>query len=240
MNLVVDIGNSNIKLAMYRGAGLVFLERFTDSQLIEMDQLLSEYQASRAIISSVRSIPEGFRKLIESRVATVHYLSENTLLPFRVSYKTPETLGRDRIAAVAGGFSRFPDSDVLVIDAGTAITFEFLSAGSYLGGNISPGIRMRFRALNAFTGSLPLVEPSEEYSSPGLSTTDAIRAGVINGVVYEINEYIRTFKNNYKNLRIILTGGDGHFLEGKIEPECLHVPELVTDGLNFILEYNAQ
>jgi type III pantothenate kinase len=129
---------------------------------------------------------------------------------------------------------------VLVIDAGTAITFDFLSATKYNGGNISPGIDMRFRALNKFTIKLPLVARSEDFSFPARNTTDAIIAGVITGVTYEINEYIRTFKKKYKNLKIIITGGDSSFLKDKISAGVIYIPDIVIDGLNFILDYNAK
>ena len=112
-------------------------------------------------------------------------------------------LAPDRIAAVAGAFNLFPRSEILVIDAGTAITFDFLSAGIYKGGNISPGLTMRFKALNKFTGKLPLVSPTDNYTFPGQNTTDAILAGVITGVTYEINEYIRTFEKKNTDFKII-------------------------------------
>jgi type III pantothenate kinase len=161
-------------------------------------------------------------------------------LPFKNLYKTPETLGTDRLAAAAGAFSHFPDTNVLVIDAGTAITYEFMEPGLYLGGNISPGLMIRFRALHRFTGKLPLVNPSSGYEYPGQTTTSAIATGVIRGMIYEINEYIRTFEKKYADTRIILTGGDGDFFRDKLLKEVLYMPDLVMEGLNFILEYNAK
>jgi type III pantothenate kinase len=161
-------------------------------------------------------------------------------LPFRIEYETPETLGADRIAAVAGAFRIYPSEEVLIIDAGTAITFDFLSASQYKGGNISPGIAMRFRALNTFTDKLPLLSPTEEFHNPGRNTADAITAGVITGVIYEINEYIRTFEKKHADVKIILTGGDSGFLKEKIAGNVTYSPDIVTDGLNYILEYNAE
>jgi type III pantothenate kinase len=170
----------------------------------------------------------------------VHVLSYKSKLPFKIEYNTPETLGTDRIAAVAGAFSLFPGSEILVIDAGTALTFEFLSTDTYKGGTISPGLTMRFKALNKFTDRLPLVSPTTNYSFPGQNTTDAIVAGVITGVVYEINEYIRTFENKHSDFNIILTGGDSEFLKDKINYQITYIPDIVIDGLNYILEYNAK
>jgi len=129
---------------------------------------------------------------------------------------------------------------VLIIDAGTALTFDFLSDNIYKGGNISPGLAMRFRALNKFTDRLPLVSPTEYFTFPGRNTTDAIRAGVITGITYEINEYIRTFEKKRTHFKIILTGGDSEYLKDKIDYEVTCMPDIVTDGLNYILEYNAE
>jgi type III pantothenate kinase len=160
-------------------------------------------------------------------------------LPFRIDYDTPETLGTDRIAAVAGAFSLFPDTEILIIDAGSAITFDYLSSGIFKGGNISPGISMRFKALNKFTGKLPLVDLSYDYTFPGRNTIDAIRAGVITGVTYEINEYIRTFEKMHSGFKIVLTGGDSGYLKNKFDYQLTYMPDIVIDGLNYILEYNA-
>jgi type III pantothenate kinase len=109
-----------------------------------------------------------------------------------------------------------------------------------MGGNISPGIDTRFRSLNMFTGKLPLLSRSENFTSPGLNTKDAIVAGVIMGVIFEINEYIRTFEEKHKHLKFIITGGDGEFLKGSIPEKVQYMPDIVTEGLNFILEYNAK
>jgi len=134
----------------------------------------------------------------------------------------------------------FPGSSVLIVDAGSALTFDFLSGNSFKGGNISPGLNMRFKALNKFTDRLPLVSPKNRYTSPGKNTNDAIAAGVITGVIYEINEYIRTFVNEHNDFKIILTGGDGEFLKDKIDYHFTYMPDIVIDGLNIILEYNAK
>ena len=116
----------------------------------------------------------------------------------------------------------------------------FSKGTSTMGGNISPGIDMRFRALNKFTGKLPLMSRADDFSSPGTNTGDAIIAGVVNGVVYEINEYIRTFEEKHKDLKVIITGGDSIFLRERIIEGSIYLPDIVTDGLNYILEYNAK
>jgi len=240
MNLIIDIGNTSIKLAVFSGWEKKFIYRFDELNREELEKNLSAYEPGKAIISSVRDIPVLLSDLLSERVPFVHILSHRSNLPFKIEYETPETLGTDRIAAVAGAFNAFPGSDVLVIDAGTAITFDSLTGIIYKGGNISPGIDMRFRALNKFTGKLPLVSRSEDFSFPARNTTDAIIAGVITGITYEINEYIRTFEKKHKNLKVIITGGDSSYLKDKISAVTTYMPDIVIDGLNFILEYNAK
>jgi type III pantothenate kinase len=239
MNLIVDIGNTITKLAVYKGREKLFVSRLNELSCEELEKELSDFKITRAIVSSVKKLPPFLSDLFFTNIPFVHVLSHKSKLPFIIEYETPETLGSDRIAAVAGAFSLFPVSEILIIDAGTAITFDFISADIYKGGNISPGLTMRFKALNKFTGKLPLVSPLENYTSPGLNTTDAITAGVITGVTYEINEYIRTFEKKHTDFKIILTGGDGEFLKDKISYQFTYMPDIVVDGLNYILEYNA-
>ena len=239
MNLIIDIGNTTTKLAIFEGHEKVSVSRINELSCEELEKNLSGLKIKRAIISSVKKLHPLIYELFFTNIPFVHVLSHKSKLPFRVEYETPETLGTDRIAAVAGAFNLFPGEEVLVIDAGTAITFDFLLAGIYRGGNISPGIAMRFKALNKFTGKLPLVSQTENYTFPGRNTTDAIVAGVISGVTYEINEYIRTFEKKYTDFKILLTGGDSGYLKNKIDHQLTYVPDIVIDGLNIILEYNA-
>jgi type III pantothenate kinase len=239
MNLIVDIGNSSAKFAFYKDGKKQSVTRIADLVPSEVENLISKSSFEKAIISSVIPVPPFLLELLKGKAVFFHLLSYNSRLPFRIDYQTPETLGPDRIAGIAGAFTLFPDNPLLVIDAGTAITYDFLTDGVYKGGNISPGLSMRFRALNEFTGKLPLVRLSENFASPGQNTRDAILAGVITGAIYEINEYIRTFEKKVRELKIFLTGGDGEFVIGKIDQHAAYIPDLVIDGLNFILEYNA-
>jgi type III pantothenate kinase len=239
MNLVIDIGNSGTKLAVFEKNIMTASSRHNPLSAEILMQLIDDHKPEKAIISSVKEIPESVHGIIEKKVKYHHILSYRSALPFSIDYETPETLGPDRIAAVAGAFNAFGGSDAMVIDAGTAITYEVLLGKRYRGGNISPGIETRFRALNMFTGKLPLLGRSETYSSPGRNTREAIIAGVILGVTYEINEYIRTFEEKHKHLRFIITGGDGGFLKERLSEKVFYMPDIVTEGLNFILEYNA-
>lgn len=238
MNLVIDIGNSGAKLAVYNEGRKITVLREDNT---DIEKKLSPYKFKNAIISTVRPTLDDFAEKLIIRIPFVHFLSYKSRLPFTIEYDTPETLGPDRIAAVAGAYLIFPGADILVIDAGTAITYEFLTGKNYKGGNISPGMNMRFKALNKFTGRLPLVKPADFFTSPGKNTSDAIIAGVLNGIIYEINEYIRAFQKKYPQAKVILTGGEGDYLKTRIgNPVISYVRDLVLDGLNYILECNAK
>jgi len=239
MNLIVDIGNTSTKLAVFDGHKKLRIARINDLTCEELENEISGLNIERAIISSVRKLPPFITDLFSVNIPYVHLLSHKSKLPFKIEYETPETLGPDRIAGVAGAFNAYPLSELLIIDAGTAITYDFLSEGIYRGGNISPGLNIRFRALHEFTGKLPLITITGNFTSPGRNTQDAILAGVITGVTYEINEYIRTFEKRSSDLKVILTGGDSGFLKNKINYQFTYMPDIVIDGLNFILEYNA-
>ncbi len=239
MNLIIDIGNTNTKLAYFEGRKKLSLSRINDLTREVLERELSDNKIESVIISSVKELPAFLGQLLSSSASHFHILSYKSKLPFILEYETPETLGTDRIAAVAGAFSLFPLSEVLLIDAGTAITYDYLSGGIFKGGNISPGLNMRFMALNKFTGKLPLISPADQFTLPGRNTTDAILAGVITGVTYEINEYIRTFEKNNINVKILLTGGDSRYLKDRISYQYTFMPDIVIDGLNYILEYNG-
>jgi type III pantothenate kinase len=240
MNLIVDIGNTSTKLAVFEGINKLSQSRISELSCEELEEELTRYKIDKVIISSVKKLPLIISELFLTNISYVHFLSYKSLLPFKIEYNTPESLGPDRIAAVAGAYNLFPETEVLIIDAGTALTFEFLSFGSYRGGTISPGLRMRFKALNKFTARLPLVSPSASFTFPGQNTNDAISGGVITGMTYEINEYIRTFENKQTNFKVILTGGDSEFLKDKLNHHIAYMPDIVIDGLNYILEYNAK
>jgi type III pantothenate kinase len=240
MNLIVDIGNTSTKLAVFEGNNKLSQSRVNELSCEELKNNIAGFKIQKAILSSVKKLPPFIYDLIFSNIPFVHVLSHESRLPFKIEYNTPDTLGSDRIAAVAGAFNLFSGKEVLIIDAGTALTFDFLSIDIYKGGNISPGLTMRFKALNIFTDRLPLLSPAENFTNPGQNTIDAILAGVIMGVEFEINEYIRTFKNEHSEFNIILTGGDSEFLKNKINYHITYMPDIVIDGLNYILEYNAK
>jgi type III pantothenate kinase len=240
MNLIADIGNTSTKIALYDEGRKIEVIRLDKPEHSELEDFISNLTISKAIISSVRKNSDPITDLLIKNVPDVHILSYKSRLPFTVEYDTPETLGSDRIAAVAGAYALFKGKEILVIDAGTAITYDFISGNIYKGGNISPGLNMRFGALHTFTGKLPLLTAAENYTSPGKNTNDAIIAGVVNGMLFEINEYIRTFEKEHSDFKVILTGGDSLFLLEKIKSRIIHMPDIVIDGLNYILDYNAK
>ena len=240
MNLIFDIGNTSAKVAVFDGSKKLVSLRTKHFSCEKLEKTFAQYDIDKAIISSVRDIPDFIIDLATHGIPYVHVLSHKSKLPFKNEYQTPETLGPDRIAAVAGAYYLFPGKKVLIIDAGSAVTYDYLAAKTYKGGNISPGLSMRFRALHRFTGKLPLASTTEKFSSPGKNTFEAITAGVINGLIYEINEYIRTFEKKHINFKVILTGGDSGYLKEKIDYKVTYLPDIVIDGLNYILEYNAK
>lgn len=242
MNLVIDIGNTRTKFSVFhRGEVLVTVpvNEFTPDNI---QILLREYdELDKVIISAVKDYPDELRKSLQKNFTTFLELSAATPLPITNYYETPETLGKDRIAAVVGAYDLHPDENILVIDAGTAITYDILTAdGKYLGGKISPGLEMRFKALNQFTGRLPLIKKSEYNKLFGTSTEMAIRGGVQNGTVYEVDTTISIFKEFYKNLKVIITGGDAEFFDNKLKNSFFVHFNLTSLGLNRILEHNGE
>jgi type III pantothenate kinase len=242
MNLIFDIGNSSTKVAIFDGSKKVKSFRTRHFHCEELANIMSPYmkKIDKAIVSSVKDVPDFIIDLATMDIPFVHILSSESKLPFKNEYETPETLGSDRIAAAAGAYLHFAGKKVLIIDAGSAITFDYLAGKAFKGGNISPGLSMRFKALNRFTRKLPLATTTHRFTSPGKNTMEAITAGVINGIVYEINEYIRTFEKRHKETVVVITGGDSGYLRERLDFKVNYMPDIVIDGLNYILEYNAK
>ena len=185
--------------------------------------------------------PFRFSGLFTGKNSRFYFLDADTPLPVKIEYGTPETLGRDRIAGVVGAFYEKPDCNVLIIDAGTAITYDLLlKPGIFAGGNIAPGVKMRLKALHHFTGKLPLIEKIGDFPLMGTNTETAIRAGVIQGILFEIEGYIRKLKTVYPDLFIFLTGGDAFLLAEKLKTPIFVDKNIVLKGLNRILYYNAE
>lgn len=241
MNLVIDIGNTRTKAGYYRNGSLVAAETLDGFTLQAASVWIGKYPVQQCIVSSVREDEGSLTAFLKEKVPFFIPLTHTTPLPFRNLYRTPESLGKDRIAAVAGAFRLYPESNVLVIDLGTAITYDLITQkGEYTGGNISPGLAARFRALHEYTSRLPLLENGNMQSGLGTDTRSAIMAGVQSGIIYEINGYIDCYTGHYADLMVILTGGDADFFANQLKKTIFVVPNLVLDGLDFILDYNAQ
>ncbi|HUW93918.1 MAG TPA: type III pantothenate kinase [Bacteroidales bacterium] len=240
MNLILDIGNTSTKAAIYEGNSLVRKERLETCDRGSLDKFIGNSGPDKAIISSVMTDPASIISFLPGSIKNVHHLTWKSAYPFKINYETPETIGVDRLAAATGAITKFNSHDLLVIDAGSAVTFDIVAGGAYLGGSISPGLNMRFRSLHQFTGRLPLAEQTENFTFPGNSTSDAIAGGVLMGLVFEINEYIRTFEKRYNALITVITGGDSEKLSSLTDLKVIWYPDLVADGLNYLLEYNAK
>ena len=242
MNLILDIGNTRTKVAIFDNDKIVDIKIFEELLLCDIEFLLRNYaDTNNCILSKTGKIDEILFQYLKNTFPNLIELQSSTNLPFINNYKSKETQGPDRIAAIAGATVIFPNENVLVIDAGTAIKFDFVDASAhYLGGNISPGIEMRFKALNTFTQKLPFLRKSEIEGLLGDNTETAIIYGVQNAVIFEIEGYISAIKKDFPNLKTIITGGDAEFLAGKIKSSTLVDLNLVLKGLNRILHYNTQ
>ena len=239
MNLVIDIGNTSVKAALVSEGVIVSQERFGSADPEVIGGFTGNHRLQGVIVSSVGDDPSGLVDWLRSRAERVHLLTTRSSFPFAIDYATPETLGADRLAAAAGAVRRHPGADLLVIEAGSALTVDRVTGGAYRGGSISPGLSMRFRALHEFTDRLPLVTKRTGFTFPGKTTEDAIAGGVIMGLAYEIIEYIRTFEKMYHNPVAVITGGDGGIITPLAEGRLLYYPDLVTEGLNLLLETNV-
>ena len=242
MNLVIDQGNTNVKFAVFSDGDII--ERRTEGELgIEtISKLLKDFpEISRSILSSSGRYSEEIPDYLTLSVPDFIILNSMTPLPIVNNYQTKGTLGYDRIADAVGAHTIFPANNVLVVDAGTAITFDLVtSTGVYMGGNISPGLDLRFKALNLFTEKLPLVEKSRNFSLLGKNTHEAILSGVLNAVVFEIDGYISELKEIYSDLKVVLTGGDINFFVKNLKNIIFVDSNLNLTGLNRILEFNGK
>ena len=239
MNLIIDIGNSIAKIAVFDEGQMVEICRDNNQSLDSLPMLCNKYSIQKGIIASVITISETIREQLKKLPFSIMELNYRTPVPVSVHYKTPETLGMDRLAATVGANYLKPDKDILVIDAGTCITYDFIDkAGNFHGGNISPGMRMRFKALNILTDKLPEVSPEGEKPLYGKTTETAIRSGVIHGIELEISGYIQQLQKNYPELLVFLTGGDDFSFDTKLKSVIFADSFLVLKGLNRILEYN--
>lgn len=238
MNLVIDAGNSRLKAALFDANRLIAKESFHSEENL-LPWLLKQ-EIEHVLISSVRTWSESFTRQIPV-TGKLFYLTHSLPLPIRIRYKTPETLGVDRIAAAVGAWNLFQGENILVIDAGTCINCEWIDhTGTYQGGAISPGLAMRFQSVHHFTARLPLLKPEPFPALIGQSTEECIQSGIVNGTVEEIKGIISRYQSNYPSLRVLLCGGDAGFFENYLKPAIFVAPDLVLMGLNGILQHNVK
>jgi len=238
MNLVIDCGNTRIKIGLFKDRELV--RQVTLQTMDELKEFMKHIDVDHVLVSSVNYDPNEILSWSSSNGKKI-VLKSSLSLPVRIEYNTPSTLGVDRIAGVCGAQELFPEKNCLVIDAGTCINYEMLDAkGVYLGGAISPGIAMRFEAMHTFTARLPLVKPNENIDLIGNSTETCMQSGVMNGVLEEVKGFITKYKMLYPDLVVIICGGDFPFFENNLKPAIFVAPELVLIGLNRILCHHAE
>ena len=239
MNLVIDIGNTVAKLAAFEGEELREVVFDSNQTLERLSDFCQKYQFDKAIAVTVIDLEDEVKEQLGKLSFPLLWLNHHTPLPVTNLYETPQTLGYDRMAAVVAAHDKFPHRDILVIDAGTCITYEFVdAAGCYHGGNISPGMHMRFKALHHLTNRLPLVSAEGRMLPLGKDTETAIRAGVLKGMEYEVEGYIREMKHKYPELLVFLTGGDDFSFDASLKNSIFADRFLVLKGLNRILDYN--
>lgn len=247
MKLILDFGNTLKKFALFEDNELVKLKTLDGKSSADLEQFTREFvksystsEVKQAIISSVVNYPEAYREYLNTAFNLIE-LSQDTPLPIRNLYKTPATLGKDRLAVACAAHVLFPDSNVLAIVAGTSITYDFVERnGNYLGGAISPGMNTRFKALHTFTDQLPLLEGRNSDTLIGRNTEESIMSGVMNGITAEMDGFIDKYSEIYENLTVLLSGGDLNYFDKRLKNNIFAIPNLVMSGLNIILDFNEK
>lgn len=240
MNLVLDFGNTRIKMAFFEGTRLLNEKTFESVEELLVSGVLNQ-KFKHALISSVT---QNHLKILEilSPESKVKVFNAQTPIPLKNAYKTPETLGSDRILSSIASFTLFPNQNVLTLDAGTCIKYNFVNQNNeFLGGAISPGIPMRLKAMHNFTSALPLIEPEEGFEQwLGNDTRTSMLSGAQLGAAFEVDETINRYKSRYPDLMVVLTGGDSHYLLGQLKNPFFANPNSLLLGLNTVLLYNLE
>ena len=239
MNLVVDIGNNFFKLGIFENSNLVFSFFDKNDKIhVEIEKIISSYsKITSALISNVSSIK--INDILNKLNIKTYELDSTFIFPFKLNYKTPESLGNDRLALAAAATILFPNSNNLVIDAGTCITIDFIDNNNhFIGGSISPGVKMRYDSLNHYTANLPLLKNENNFNYPGDSTNASIHAGIIGGVSNEINGFIKQINSRNDKVNVILTGGDAKILSKTLKITIFANQNFILEGLNSILNLN--
>jgi type III pantothenate kinase len=239
VNLILDVGNSLLKIALFEKSELIQKFKFSENYKRNIEDIISKYKVTHSIISNVGRIDDSIINILK-KSTNLLLVSNQLKIPFKNLYKSKNTLGQDRLALVSAAAFNFPNENVLIVDVGSCITYDFKNNNNeYLGGGISPGISMRFKSLNTFTSNLPLIDFDSIYQLIGNSTKNSITSGVVNGTISEINGIIQQYREEFKNIRIILTGGDSNFLLKRIKNTIFADQNFLLIGLNKLLEDNS-
>ena len=235
MNLCIDIGNTRIKAGFFSSKELVRVD-ITSSEITpsQVSEWLKEHEVDAVILSSVRNQDSDRIQSLFQNIDVI-FADKSLPLPFEISYKTPETLGMDRILGAVGAQSLFPNASTLSVDAGSCITYDIVHENVYLGGAISPGMNMRLKAMHRFTDKLPELKNSYQAVTFGDTTASCMYMGAEQGAIHEFNGFVNQFSRQFPNLKIILTGGDSTFFERHAENAIFAAPNLVLHGLNWTL-----
>lgn len=239
MNLVIDIGNTRVKAAIFEKKELKKFLVFKSQNELLASSIFSDYSISQCILGTVVNEIDAFVEVLKTKTKVLLFTSE-TPTPVKNLYKTAHSLGSDRLAGAVGGNALFPNKNVLIIDAGTCIKYNFVtSQNEYIGGAISEGLQMRFKAMHTFTARLPLLD-IDENSTVFIGTTsdESIVSGVQNGAILEVEGFIQAYRQLYSDINIIITGGDVNFFEKRLKKPIFADSFLILKGLNAILEYN--
>lgn len=240
MNLCIDIGNSFIKLAIVENREVLHKDVVKKIYVSKIKEIKRSFDFKSVIVGASGKLPKSIMRHLGQNYHLL-ILSADTPLPIQIGYKTPKTLGRDRIAAVVGAHAIYPESDNCVIDIGTCITFDvILKSKLYVGGNISPGVELRLKAMNDYTARLPLVKRGGLDHLLGESTEEALQNGATIGTLLEIKSFIESVRQKYSKINVIITGGDAIFFAEAINSKIFVNPNLVLIGLNEIMKFNAE
>ncbi len=240
MNLVLDFGNTNRKLALFDQGRLADLEQHPEITLSLIRRFIVKHPGiQRCILSTVVDYPTPIKRFLASKLVFLE-LDEKTPLPLKNRYRSPATLGKDRLAAAVGGSALFPGEPVLVINAGTCITYDLVSSrNEYLGGAITPGLQMRLQALHTFTGKLPLISLRNSEILTGRTTEESILSGVLAGTAAEMEGMVDRFSAQNPELKTILSGGDQNYFNKRLKISIFARPNIVLFGLQQILQFNV-
>jgi type III pantothenate kinase len=242
MLLAIDIGNTRIKAAVFEDNTLLDLIIFDKKEMVEKIKFILEkfLKITSIVVASVGNIDKSVFQTLEKKIP-IHFISHESRFPFENLYTTPKTLGIDRMVLATGATLQFPNQNRLVIDAGTCITYDFIDEDNrYLGGAISPGIRLRYESLHQFTAKLPLLNKAYPEYVIGNSTEESIHSGVVNGITLEIDGFIEQYKTQYAKFIIILTGGDAEFLAKRLKNTIFANSNFLLESLNQTFQYNQK